>query len=283
MLAFIGKLFAWVIALLVIICGVYLALMSGAFYTPQTSHQFGDDNLGYQRVLVVGGTRGTGLEIVRDLQQRGKAVTALVRQSSNTSELDELGVTTVVGDAMAPETLNTIIQSGNFDAVISTLGTSARDLPERKNFIQSLLEGQTKMKPGTRPDFVGNQNLIDAAVAGDVRRFLLVTVIGAGDSAEALPLAARRGHSEVIPLKTKAEDYLKASGLDYTIIRPGGLSRGEATNTGTLTSDSKAFSYIARKDLAELVVRAIGDTTTFDTTYTAYDPNRVNLWNLFLD
>jgi len=283
MLSLIGKTLAGLFVLLLTVCIVYLALMSGSFYTPKSTHVFGDEKPGYEHILVVGGTRGTGLDIVRDLKQSGKTVTALVRASSNITELSELDVQTVVGDAMIPETLETIIQSGNFDAVISTLGTSARDLPKRQNFIQSLVKGQTKMAPGARPDFVGNKNLVDAAVAGGVSRFILVTVIGAGDSAEALPLAARRGHSDVIPLKTQAEDYLKASGLDYTIVRPGGLSNGASTGSAFLSSDPKAFSYIARKDLSELVVRALNDTSTFKATYTSFDPQRPNLWNLFLD
>lgn len=283
MLRFIGIGLASLLVLLLLILGVYLALMSGSFYSPKDTYQFNDTSLGYQSILVVGGTRGTGLEIVRDLQQKNKGITALVRETSNTTALDELGVDTVVGDAMVPETLHAIIQSGDFDAVISTLGTSSRDLPERKNFIQSLMEGQTKMKPGSRPDYFGNKNLIDAAVAGGVQRFLLVTVIGAGNSAEALPLAARRGHNEVLPLKGKAEDYLRASGLNFTIVRPGGLSNGESTGSAILTSDPNSFSYIARKDLAELVVRAVSDSGTFNTTFTAYDPQRTNLWNLFLD
>ncbi len=127
--------------------------------------------------------------------------------------------------------------------------------------------------------------MIDAARAAGVKRFVLVTVIGAGDSADAVPLPARRGHNDVIPLKNQAEDYLRASGLDYTIIRPGGLGPRNLAETGTakLTEDAKSFSYMGRTDLAKLTVAALGDPTTIDKTFTSFDSSRLHLWNLFID
>ena len=82
---------------------------------------------------------------------------------------------------------------------------------------------------------------------------------------------------------SQAEEYLRAGEFDYTIIRPGGLSNGPMTNTAELTADAESFSYMGRKDLAQLVVQSLGDASTIGKTYTAYDPNRLHLWNLFLD
>ena len=215
-------------------------------------------------VLVFGGNRATGLEVVKRLKARGEQVTVAVRPTSDTAALRELGVATVVADAMDAEQVRAAIAAGGYAAVISTLGTGRGDKTRR-------------------PDFEGNRNAIDAAAAAGVRRFVLVTVVGTGDSWETAPAPSRRFLKEVIALKGRAEDHLRASGLDYTIIRPGGLGDVKATGTAVLADDPKAFSYIARGDLAELVVQALGDPSTAGKTYNAFDPSRRTMWKMFND
>jgi len=280
------KLLGFVLGGVITIAAAYLLMMSGIFYTPESFHTPTAYQAQSDAVLVVGATGGTGLEIVKELQVRGESVVATVRASSNTAALDALGVEQVVLDAMQPETVRAALAPGRFSTVISTLGTSVRDLPERRNFLQSLIKGQVKMDPNARPDFVGNKAVIDAAKAAGVQRFVLVTVIGAGNSAAAVPLPARPGHNDVTPLKTKAEEHLRASGMDYIVIRPGGLGPRMApakTGTAKLTEDPQAFSYMGRPDLAEITVAALGDPTAYNKTFTAYDENRVFLWDMFVD
>jgi uncharacterized protein YbjT (DUF2867 family) len=263
----------------------YVILMSGMFHTPESYAEVAQYRPAGGTVLVVGGASGTGLEIVRQMRELGQDVVVTVRASSNTWALEALGVRTVTMDALDREQAFSAISAGNYSAIISTIGTSSRDLPKRQNALQSLIYGQTKMDPNKRPDFIGNKNVTDAAVAAGIERFLLITVIGAGDSAKAVPLPARRGHDDVTPLKTQAEDYLSESGLAYTIIRPGGLGPRNLGQTGTarLTEDPQSFSYLARSDLASLTIAALSDPETIGKTYTAYDPSRLHLWNLFID
>lgn len=213
-------------------------------------------------MLVFGGTRGTGLEIVRQLRDRGESVTVVVRGTSNTAELQKLGVDTVVADALDAEQVNAALASGTYAAVISTLGT-------------------TRGEQHKRPDYIGNRNVIDAAKAAGVKRFIFITVIGAGDSADAAPGFSKRFLAEVMSLKTQAEDHLRASGLDYTIIRPGGLGDVPATGTAILAEDPQAFSFIGRIDLAALAVQALGDPATIGKTYSAYDPSRRTMSKMY--
>jgi uncharacterized protein YbjT (DUF2867 family) len=279
------KALPWLLGGLLVVAVGYVMMMSGMFHRPASLHDFRTWQPPPGAVLVVGATQGTGLEVVKELKARGQPVVATVRASSNTAALDALGVDKVVMDTLDADQVRAGIQPGRYAAVISTVGTAARDLPERRNFLQSLLKGQVEMDRNKRPDYVGNRNVMDAAKAAGIRRFVFVTVIGAGDSAPAVPLPARPGHDEVTPLKTQAEDHLKASSLDYTIIRPGGLGPRLLAVTGTarLTEDAAAFSYMGRTDLATLVVDALGDPTTIGRTYTAWDPSRLQLWNLFID
>jgi uncharacterized protein YbjT (DUF2867 family) len=213
-------------------------------------------------VLVFGGTRGTGLEIVRKLRERGEAVTVAVRSTSNTAELEKLGVSTVIADALDAEQVTNAVTSGGYAAVVSTLGT-------------------TRGEQHKRPDYIGNRNVIDATQAAGVKRFVFITVIGAGDSSDAAPGFSKRFLAEVISLKTRAEDHLRASGLDYTIIRPGGLGDVPATGTAVLVEDPKAFSFIGREDLADLAVQALGDPSTVGKTYAAYDPSRKTMSKMY--
>src|SRR5690606_16495068 len=102
------------------------------------------------------------------------------------------------------------------------------------------------------PDFIGNRNIIDAARNNGIGRFILITTVGAGDSHDAANLLSRIVLRPILPLKTRAEDHLRASGLAYTIIRPGGLrpESTEATGLGYLTEDRGSLGFIHRADLA---------------------------------
>jgi uncharacterized protein YbjT (DUF2867 family) len=216
-------------------------------------------------VVIFGGTGATGLEIVKQLRAKQEPVTVVVRPTSNVEPLKALGLQTLVADAFDPAALAKALEGRRFRAAISTIGTTKRDSKER------------------RPDYEANRNVIDAAKAAGIPRFVLITVIGTGDSAGSEPFAAGYCLRDVIALKDKAEQHLRASGLTYTIIRPGGLGDGAVSNTARLVEDPKAFSYIHRAELARLTVAALDDPKTYDRAFTAYDPEREHIWNLWMD
>ncbi|MCE7901370.1 MAG: SDR family oxidoreductase [Gammaproteobacteria bacterium PRO9] len=204
-------------------------------------------------VLVFGASGDTGSEVTRLLRLRGLPVTAAVRATSDRSRLTELGAQFVVADVLDAGAVQAAVGSADYQAVISIVGCLRCD---------------------PHPDFTGNRNIIDSVKAAGIHRMILVTTIGAGDSLEATNLLTRVVLRPVLPLKTMAEDHLKASGLDYTIIRPGGLRPAgrPPTGHGQLTEDRQAFGYIARTDLAELIVGALEDDRTVGHTFAAVDP-----------
>lgn len=211
-------------------------------------------------VLVIGGTRATGLEVVRILRARGDDVVVLARPSSDITAVEQTGARLVRGDAMNPADLTAAFAAGPIRAVVSTLGGTSLE--------------------GPRPDFDGNRNAVDAARFAGVKRFVLVTVIGAGESFKAAPWVARYFLRNVIPDKTKAEDYLKTSGLDWTIVRPGGLLDKGAQGRAYLTEDTRAMSWIRRSDLGALTVQALDDPRAISRTYHAFDPERTRFWSI---
>jgi uncharacterized protein YbjT (DUF2867 family) len=215
-------------------------------------------------IIVFGGTRATGLEIVRLLRARGDAVTVVVRPTSDTTAVKALGATTLIADAMDPAAMQTVLQGQQFRAAISTLGT-------------------TRGEKDRRPDFLGNKHAIDAVKAAGIPRFVMITVIGAGNSEKAAPWLARQFLKDVIALKTQAEDYLKASGLQWTIVRPGGLLDKPASGKAVLKTDPETFSWISRLDLAKVTVDILDSPAAAGQVYAAYDPTRENFWSMWAD
>ena len=211
-------------------------------------------------VLIFGATRNTGLELAKLLTARGDKVTAFVRPSSDLSGLEPLTVDYVKGDAMDLDTVQAAFDGVQYDAIVTTLSCYGCDNP---------------------PDYEGNKNVIDAAKAAGVKRLILITSVGAGDSADTPPFIVRWFLRKILPLKTQAEDHLLASGLDYTIIRPGGLKSEEPTGGAYLSEDRETMGIITRADLAQLIVDCLDDPATAGKIYAAVDKNMSWPWDMF--
>jgi uncharacterized protein YbjT (DUF2867 family) len=203
-------------------------------------------------ILLFGASQRTGLEIARLLAARGEAVTAFVRPTSDRTELEKLPVQFAVGDVANADDVARAFAGGECRAVISTVGGARGDNP--------------------RPDFIGIRNIVDSAKQTGVRRMLMVTVIGAGDSRGAISENAWKYLGPVIELKTQAEEYLLASGLAATILRPGGMASEPATGNAIRTEDHSVMGIIQRADLAALVVECLDDDGTAGKIFHAVDP-----------
>jgi uncharacterized protein YbjT (DUF2867 family) len=202
-------------------------------------------------VLVFGGNRATGLEAVKALLAKKDKVSVVVRPTSDTTELKALGVSLVTADVLQPAEVQKAFSSAKFTAVVSALG-GKRGEPS--------------------PDFEGIKNITDGAKAAGVKRMVIVTAIGVGDSNAMMPEALKKILQPIMIEKGKGEDYLTASTLDYTIIRPGGLKNGPATGKASLTDDHTAHSDINREDLGKLVADSVADKKTFRKILHAIDP-----------
>lgn len=202
-------------------------------------------------VLIAGASRGTGLEVARLLERRGEAVTAMVRPTASMAGILQLRVRLCRGDVLDPRSVQAAFASGDFRAVIVTVG-GRRGEP--------------------RPDYHGTRNLVDAAREAGVRRFILVTAIGAGDSRGSVGPKVLEFLGPVLEEKTLGENYLMASGLDYTILRPGGMTHDAASGTAIRTEDRSVMGVINRADLAGLVVECLDDAASIGKVFHTIDP-----------
>ena len=202
-------------------------------------------------IFLAGASRGVGREIAKRLIPQHR-IKALLRSPATRPELEAMGIEVVMGDALDAQAVKEAI-AGDIEAVISTIGGLPKD--------------------GERADYLGNKNLIDAAVKAGVQKFILISSIGSGDSAVALPTQALETLEPVLIEKEKAEKYLINSGLTYVIIRPGGLKSEPATDNGVVTENYRVARPIHRADVAQLVCQCLASEAANQKILSAVDRN----------
>ena len=207
------------------------------------------------KILVIGASRGIGLETVRTALRAGYSVRALARSAAGVPIAD-VGLDKLSGDALDRDTIRNALQ--DVDAVIQTLGVDFSP--------QLIFEGTSLFSESTRI-------LVDAMKAAGVKRLITVTGIGAGDSrghggflydAILFPLLLKRVYDD----KDVQERIVRSSGLDWTIVRPGMLSNGFATGRYRVLTASKdwRFGVISRADVANFLVRLTKDPALIGAT-----------------
>ncbi|HEY9624474.1 MAG TPA: SDR family oxidoreductase [Crinalium sp.] len=206
-------------------------------------------------VFLAGASRGVGREIAQELRKKSLSVKALLRTDAAQAELEALGITVAFGDALDADAVEQAMLADPVWAVITTVGGMPQD--------------------GQRVDYLGNKNLIDAAVKAGVQKFILVSSIGSGNSVVALSPQVLQTLGPVLAEKERAEQHLIASGLTYTIVRPGGLKSEPATGNGVLTLDPTVVGTIHRADVAQLVCKCLESDTSNNQVLSAVDRSMV--------
>lgn len=202
------------------------------------------------KLAIVGATGPTGRELVQQALAAGHVVTAGVR-SPKTANLPT-NVRLVEADVTRASSLIPLVTGQ--DAVLCALGSKLSRKPT------TLLSGGTK-------------NLVGAMTSAGVRRLMCITGIGAGDS---------KGHggflydhiiqplllSEIYKDKTRQEEVIRRSGLEWTIVRPAMLTNGPATGKFREIIDISGVTAkkISRSDVAAYVLRAVAAPQTVGTT-----------------
>jgi uncharacterized protein YbjT (DUF2867 family) len=189
-------------------------------------------------VVLAGATGKSGVPLVKILQSQGYKVRAMVRDQAKGATLGP-DVELVEADVTKPDTLGPAMKGATY--VISVIGSVSPNPPNNPENV----------------DYQGIVNLVDAARAASVRHFVLMSSVGAGDANPATPLNKMFGM--VLLWKGKAEDYLRKSGLAYTIVRPGGLKNCEPGQVGLRLApgDDATRGGICRSDVGLVMADAL--------------------------
>jgi len=211
-----------------------------------------------KNIVIIGSTGPTGRFLTQRLCEAGYPVTVIHRSDKAKAEFESWGAEVVYGDTFERE------------QYIETLG----QLAERCDILVNLLGGNPFNEPDTWPDYTGNVNAIDGAVAAGIKRFVFVTSIGTGASAQYIPEGPRI-YGRMLELKSDAETHLKNTTLDWTILKPGGLGPPDyeiKTGDPLITENYGVRGLIDRECLAEVVLRAMFDDATIGKElYTVVD------------
>ncbi|GLI62108.1 hypothetical protein VaNZ11_004691, partial [Volvox africanus] len=219
------------------------------------SYELDPDNAS---ILVCGGG-GVALHVTRKLKDMGSWVWMMQRTDVRKAEIEKMMAFVPKGDALNKDDVQRVFDGiEEVDAVVCTLGGTVAD---------------------PRVDSEGNINVIDAAIKKGVKKFILVTSVGCGDSKDAPGERVYNILKPVLMEKDKAEEHLKAAGaagkLTYVIIRPGGLVSEPATGNAIVTEDNTVSGMIHREDVAALVVKALFSKKADNKVLTAIDPTKV--------
>jgi uncharacterized protein YbjT (DUF2867 family) len=196
-------------------------------------------------VAIAGGHGQIALRLTRLLSERGDDVRSLIRNPDHADDVRGAGGDPVVCDLEAADDQIIANAIDGAQAVVFAAGAGPGSGPQRK---------------GTM-DLGGAVKLIAAANAAGIRRYVMVSSIRAnpdhpGDDTFSVYLRA----------KGEADAELAASGLEYTIVRPGGLT--DETGTGRVKlGDDVGSGQIPRDDVAAMLAAVLHEPDTIGRTF----------------
>ena len=204
------------------------------------------------KLLIIGGTGGTGMELIKQALESGHNVSALIRNPKNL-KIEHPNLRIIEGNVLDFDKVKMAV-SGQ-DAVISSLG-------HKRFFIKTTILSE------------GTKNIIQAMELQNVKRFICITSLGVNNSRFKLGLYYTLF---VIPFiiffyfwdKSKQEKLIQSSKLDWTIVRPGQLTNGKKRGKykhGLNVGNYILTKMISRADVAHFILSQLNDQTYIHQT-----------------
>ncbi|MAM67859.1 MAG: epimerase [Rhodospirillaceae bacterium] len=199
------------------------------------------------RILIIGASKGIGLQATRQALAAGFQVRALARSATGIA-FSHSSLEKMQGDALKTDDIEKALVG--VDAVIQSLGVGLGEL----------------IRP-VRLFSVATKLLLEAMTSEGVKRLISVTGFGAGDSRANISYLQRLPFQIVFGRayddKSLQEQLIKDSELDWTIARPGVLTSGPQTDHYQVLSEASQWrnGIISRANVADFLVRQIQDQT----------------------
>lgn len=194
------------------------------------------------RIAIVGGHGNIARLLVPLLVADGHVPVSLVRNPDHVPELEQLGAETALLDIEASDESAFAEVFAGADAVVFAAGGGPDGKIERKKTV----------------DLGGSLKSIAGATQAGVRRFVQISAIGVDDP---LPDDTAEVWKAYVEAKRDADIALRASDLDWTIIRPGGLTDDPPTGHVTL-AERVDRAEVPRADVAAVIAAVLNDPAT---------------------
>ena len=194
-------------------------------------------------VVIAGGHGQIALQLEELLTSRGDRARGLVRNPDHAADLEAIGAEAVVCDIEAEDDLARFVEGA--DAVVFAAGAGPGSGPERKRTV----------------DYGAAVKLMEAAKANGIRRYVMVSSVGADD-----PEGAPEQMRPYQQAKHDADVALEESGLDHTIVRPGMLTDDPATGSVSAGPDVER-DQVTRADVAAVLAEVLQADNTIGKTF----------------
>jgi uncharacterized protein YbjT (DUF2867 family) len=199
-------------------------------------------------VLVVGGHGKVGLRLLRLLAGEGHRGRGVIRKAEQAGDLEAAGAEPVLCDLERGDDLRP--HAGAADAIVFAAGAGPGSGPERKRTV----------------DYGAAVKSMEAASAVGIARFVIVSSIGTHDVEGAS--AAMRPYLEA---KRDADDALKQSGLDWTIVKPGHLTDGPGSGRVEVSRTFGGRADVPRDDVALVLLECLQAPNTIGVEFEVFE------------
>lgn len=195
-------------------------------------------------ILVAGGHGQIARRLLKILAGQGHTARGLIRKRDQAADLEAVGAVPVLGDLENDPSLQPYVTGA--DAVVFAAGAGPGSGAARKRTV----------------DLGGAVKLVDAARAAGVRRYVMISSIGAD-----APDSGSEAMRPYLRAKAQADAYVQASDLDWTVIRPGGLTDDPGTGRIAVYTDLGHRGLVPRDDVAAVIAASLTTPATIGVTF----------------
>ena len=197
-------------------------------------------------VLIAGGHGQVARRLIRLLARDGHSARGLIRNPDHAADLEADGGVPVVCDL---EREDPAPHARGADAIVFAAGAGPGSGAERKQTV----------------DLGAAVKCVEAARAAGVSRFVIVSSIGAQD-----PDAGPEAMRPYLRAKADADAAVAASGLDWTIVRPGSLTNDPGTGQVDVSTALGRRGPVPRDDVALVLLETLQAPSTIGLTFEAF-------------
>lgn len=206
------------------------------------------------QIAIIGASGKIGRRLVELLVGPGDTPVGVVRKPEQVTELEEFGARAALVDVEVAGEEELAAAIKGCDALVFAAGAGPGSGTERKKTV----------------DYGGSVLSMAASDLAGVKRFVQISAIGVDQS---IPDDADETWAAYVAAKRDADAQLRSSGLNWTILRPGGLTDDPGTGQVAL-GESVERGSIPRDDVAALVVACLNDPRTVGRQWEAVGGDR---------